>query len=118
MTYQASSTDCERRSSLANSAVSGGDDGVGVDKRATAEVRAALLQRDNEGEVASVSSRTTDDVDGVLRGRSSGDCGGHKASDHCLVLHLEELLGSEGSECWKRSSEWMTFSRRRYLPSL
>jgi hypothetical protein len=89
--------------------VSGGDDGVGVDEGATAEMRAALLQGDNEGEVASVSGGSTNDVNRVLRSRGSGDCGGHEASDHCLVLHFEEVLGSEGSECWKRISEWMIF---------
>lgn len=100
-TYQASGTNSEGRSSLANSAVSCGDDSAGVQQRASAEVRAALLQADNEGEVASLSDCSTNDVDRVLRGWGSGDCGGHEASDECLVLHLEEgkVLGSEGSEC-------------------
>lgn len=72
--------------------MSGCDDSVGVEEGTTTEVGAALLQRDDEGEVASSGSSATDDVDRVLRGRSSGDCGGQKASDHCLVLHLDEVL--------------------------
>jgi hypothetical protein len=122
LTYQASSADREGRSGLANGAVSGGDDRVGVKEGATTEVGAAALQRDDEGEFASLSSCATDNVHTlrleVLRSRSSGDCGGQEASDHCLVLHLDEVLGSEGSECWKRISEWMILWRRRSPPAL
>lgn len=107
LTYQASGTDGEGGSSLADSAVTGGDDSVGVEERTAAEVRAAALQTDDKGKVASRSNRSTDDVDRVLGGGSSGRCGGQQASDHCLVLHLDEVLGSEGSECWKWISEWM-----------
>lgn len=111
--YQASDTDCETGSSLTDSAVSCSDDGVGVEERTTTEVGAALLQRDDEGEVASAGDCTTDDVDKILRSGSSGNCGGQKASDDCLVLHLDKVLGSEGSECWKRISEWMLLPTRQ-----
>jgi hypothetical protein len=75
-------------------------------------VGATLLQTDNEGELASGSGSSTDNVDIVLGSRSSRDCCGHEASEDCLVLHLEGLGGSVGSECWKRISEWMTFNGR------
>lgn len=113
LTYQASGTDGKGGSSLADSAVSGGDDGVGVEERTTAEVGAAALQTDDKGKVASRSNRSTDDVDRVLGSGSSGHCGGQQASDYCLVLHLDEVLGSEGSECWKWISEWMILLGRR-----
>lgn len=104
-TYQASSADSEGRSRLANSAVSGGDDSVRVQQSTTTEVRTTLLQADNVGELASCSGCSTDDV--ILGGGCSNDCGSHKAGEECFVLHLEEVLGSDSSECWKRISEWM-----------
>lgn len=114
LSYQASGTDGEGRSSLALSAVGGSDDGAGVEEGTTAEMGAAALETDNEGEVAGCSGCSTNNLDRVLGSGSSRDCGGHEASNECLVLHLDEELGSEGSECWKRISEWMMVPERRF----
>jgi len=65
------------------------DDSAGVQQRASAEVRAALLQADNEREVTSCSDCSTDDVDRGLGSGGSGDCGDHEASNECLELHLK-----------------------------
>ena len=93
--HQASSTDSKGGSSLADSAVSSGDDGARIDKGSTTEVGPAALQTDNEGEVTGSSDCSTDDVNRVLGCGSSRSCGGQKASNHCLVLHRDEVLGSE-----------------------
>lgn len=94
-THQASGTDSEGGSSLTDSAVSSSDDGARVEERSTAEVGSAALQTDDEGEVTSSSNRSTDDGDRVLGSGSSKYCGGHEASNHCFVLHGDEVLGSE-----------------------
>lgn len=117
ISYQGSSADSQGRSSLTLSAVGCGDNGVGVQQSTTAEVRATALQTDDEGEVASLSGGSTNNGDRVLGSRSRGDGGGHEASEDCLVLHLDEVLGSDGSECWKRISEWMMLLGRR-TPSI
>ena len=75
--------------------MSSGDDGSRVEERSTAEVGSTLLQTDNEGEVTSSSNCSTDDVDRILGSGSSRYCGGHEASNHCFVLHSDEVLGSE-----------------------
>ena len=73
VTYQGSSADRDTRSSVCYTAVTCGDDGVGVEERATAEVRAANLQGDDEGEVSSRCSLSTDDVDARCSGISGRD---------------------------------------------
>lgn len=60
--YKRAGADLDRRGSLANSAVSRRDDSVSVEQNTTAEVRAALGQADNVGELCSRSSGSTDDV--------------------------------------------------------
>lgn len=62
MPYKRARADLDGRGSLANRAVSSRDDGVGVEQNATAEVRAALGQADDVGELGSGSSGSTDDV--------------------------------------------------------
>lgn len=66
------------------------------------------LQADNEGEFAGCSDCSANN--GVILGSGcSGDCGHKESGNECFVLHLEDsaVLGSEGSECLKRISEWM-----------
>jgi len=60
--YQGPCADGETRGSLANSAVSRSDDSIGVQERTTAEVRAALLQTDDEGEVTGIGSGSTNNL--------------------------------------------------------
>lgn len=95
-----------------------GDDSARVQQRTTTEVGTVALQTDDVGKLASCSGGSTDDIDRVLGGGGSGDCGGHETSEECLELHLGELLESEGSECWKRISEWMMPVERRTLAYL
>lgn len=95
-TYQGAGTDGDGAGGGAGRAVGGGENGVGVQEGATAEVGAALLERDDVGEVADRSVLATDDelVDisgGSREGRGQGD--GRGESDGA----------GEGShcECWK-----------------
>lgn len=63
VTCKGSSADRDLRSRVCYTAVSCGDNGVGVEEGATAEVRATNLQGDDEGEVSSRCSLSADDVD-------------------------------------------------------
>lgn len=60
--YKRAGADLDRRGSLADRAVSRRDDSVSVEQDTAAEVRAALGQADNVGELGSGSSGSTDDV--------------------------------------------------------
>ena len=74
--------------------MSGGENRVGVEERATAVVRTAPLHADDEGEVSLRSSDSTDDLDRVLgNGHSHSDCGHRKGSQR-LEVHLDKSLGS------------------------
>jgi hypothetical protein len=74
---------------LANSAVGSREHGVGIQQRTTAKVGATLLQRHDEGEVASGSGYSTHDLSRIgmeLRCRE-GDCGNRKSEEcvnHCV----------------------------------
>jgi hypothetical protein len=70
---------------------------VGVQQRTTAEVGATLLQRDNEGEVASRSSYSTHNLSRIgleLRCRE-GDRGNRK-SEECVNHCVGSWFESEG----------------------
>jgi hypothetical protein len=100
--------------------VSGGQNGVGVQERSSAEVAAALLDADDEGEVSLGSGGSANDgligelslrELGVLRnGRSSADRGDRKGNEDVFELHLEVVGGAEA--CWKvsiakvRAKDW------------
>ena len=96
MTYQGPSADRDLRSRVCHTAVTCGDDGVCVEEGATAEVRAAHLQGDDEGEVSSSGSLSTDDVDTRCTGLSGRDgrssssggregSGGERLDTHCVA---------------------------------
>jgi len=61
-TYVGTSADREAGGSLANSAVSSCEDGVGVQKSATTEVGTRALEGDDEGEFTRASGCSTDNV--------------------------------------------------------
>ena len=62
-TYKTSSANANARCRLALSAVSGGDDGVGVQQRTTAEVGSTRgLHTDDEGELAGSSGSSTNNL--------------------------------------------------------
>lgn len=102
------------------------DDGVGVEQNTTAEVRVALGQADDEGEVASGSSSATDDsrrrrelsvvladlqAKGLGLAEGLGDCRGHGEDGH----RQSERVGEEGRHrgglgcCW----HWELWFERR-----
>jgi len=60
---EGASADFDGRGRLANGAVGSGDDGVGVEQDTSAEVRAALGEGDDEGEVAGRGSLTANNLD-------------------------------------------------------
>jgi hypothetical protein len=62
ITYQRASADLEVRRSLANSAVSGRQDSVGIEECSTTEVASRTLEGDDEGEVARGSGDATNDL--------------------------------------------------------
>jgi hypothetical protein len=84
--------------------VSSGQDGVGVQERSSAEVAAALLDADDEGEVSLGSSGSANDgllgelslrELGVLRnGCGSAERGDRKGNEDVFELHLEEVVGA------------------------
>jgi len=79
--------------------MSGGQDGVGVEQRTTAEVASALLDGDDEGEVTSAGSGAAND--GVLGelalrelrvlgdSRSADESGSRKGDEDVGEVHLE-----------------------------
>lgn len=109
VTYVGSSADGDGRSSLADTAVSSGDDSVGVQEGTAAEVATALLERDDVGELGSSSGGSTNDVlvgtllevglSGVLgswEGRN--ETGGREGNEDFLDLHLEGWSWSDWVE--------------------
>jgi hypothetical protein len=100
LAYKTAGTDLEVRSSLANGAVSGGEDSVGVQERTTAEVAATALDADDEGEVALGSGGSTNDWVlgelsiwelGVLgNGCGGAESGNREGNEDVFDLHLEE----------------------------
>lgn len=62
VSYKRARADLDGGGSLANRAVGSRDDGVGVEQDAAAEVRVALGQADDVGELGSGSSGSTHDV--------------------------------------------------------
>jgi hypothetical protein len=99
--YQRASTDLEVRRSLSNSAVSGSQDGVGVEEGGTTEVASRTLEGDDEGEVACGSGDAANDVVGAVivpvgdlrvLGDSCREDNGRERErgNEVLDLHLEE----------------------------
>jgi hypothetical protein len=91
-TYERSSADTEGGCLLVNRAVSSCDDRVGVQQRTTAEVGATLLERNDEGEVASNSGFSAYDLGDLVvelwcrKGCRECDCGKRKSEkcvNHC-----------------------------------
>jgi hypothetical protein len=91
-TYERSSADTKGRCLLVNRAVSSCDDCVGIQQRTTAEVGATLLERHDEGEVASGSGLSTYDLGDLMvqlwcrKGCGENDCGNRKSEEcvnHC-----------------------------------
>jgi hypothetical protein len=76
ITYKGSGADANGRGNLTNGTVSGGENRVGVEKSATADVRTTFLHADNKGEVVLGSSDSTNDLQAALGDiQSHGDCG-------------------------------------------
>lgn len=112
--YIGACADPDRGGTLANRAVGGRDDGVGVEQDAAAEVRAALGQADDVGKLGSGSSGSTNDVpdrarcrDVTLRllaglqaewlGRAPGVGAGDRSSHRDDGHRQSEGEGQEGS---------------------
>jgi hypothetical protein len=99
MSYERASADLKAGSSLSDGAVSGGQDGVGVQQRTTAEMASALLDGDDEGEVASAGGGSANN--GVLGelalrelrvlgdSRSADESGSRKGNEDVCEVHLE-----------------------------
>jgi hypothetical protein len=114
LAYKTSGTDLKGRSSLSNSAVSGGKNSVGVQQRATTEVASTSLDADNEGEITLRGGGSTNN--GLiwevtlreLRVLGNG-CGGaegrdRKGNEDVFDLHLEDGGGTLqlAGRCLKR----------------
>jgi hypothetical protein len=99
VTYEGSGADLDGRGSLSNGAVGGGENRVGVQERSSAEVASALLDADDEGEVACRSSGSANNgLIGELAlgerrvlgdGCGSADGRDRKSDEDIFDLHLE-----------------------------
>jgi hypothetical protein len=105
-TYVAANADAETANwadDIADGAVGGSDNGVGIQEGTAAEVRSASLERDDEGELAGSSGGSANNVFnrngiigegvvGVLRsGRRKDECGKRNSDEGC------EAHGQNGS---------------------
>jgi hypothetical protein len=99
ISYVRSNADLEGGSSLSDGAVSGSQNSVAVQERTTAEVASALLERDDEGELALGGGGSTNNGVfgelalgelGVLGNGGGRDQGGsRKGNEDVFELHLE-----------------------------
>ena len=107
VTYEGAGADLDGGGTLADRAVGSRDDGVGVEQDTAAEVRAALGQADDEGEVAGGGGGATHDArrrrelgliladlqaKGLGLAEGLGDCRGHGEDGH----RQSEREGEEG----------------------
>ena len=119
-TYQRANADAEvgrRANDIANRAVGSSDNGVAVDEGSTADVAAADLERGNEGELASRSSGSANNV--LLRSiiplgsRSSRDERGKGNGEDNFETHGDWLrvLLRAGVEAtgYEETSDWMSW---------
>lgn len=111
-TYQAAGADSYGGSADAGAAVSGGQNGVGVQEGSAAEVRAAPLQGDDEGEVSSAGRNSANDLELLLGGRdggAKGDGGEAESGDESLENHDEEASRMRSYRemvgCWTERTE-------------
>jgi hypothetical protein len=75
-TYKATGADLDLGCGLVDTAMSSSDDGVGVQQSTTADVGTTLLHGDDEGEVASGSSSTTNNLDREVLGKGGSENSG------------------------------------------
>jgi hypothetical protein len=97
-TYKTASTDLETALGVSGNAVGSGQDGVGVEERASAPRATVAADAHDEGKVASAGRSATNDVGDLLRsgsGQGSNKCNDGSELDHGEEVDIQEMRVEE-----------------------